>query len=126
MVQRWQAGMPLSGASSGAIVFCEWRQHLTWPSPLRLVHGFGLVAGCAVAPHHDLARAHRWATLVAHRHPELVILGIDERTALVGREGRFEVRGSGGATVLQRGGTVRHHAGEAVRLEHAAELTWSS
>lgn len=126
IVRRWQAGVPLSGASSGAIAFCEWRQHLTWPSPLRMVHGFGLVPGCAVAPHYDLAPAHRWATLVARRHPDLVILGIDERTALVGRNGEFEVRGRGGVTVLHGGAAVRRTVGEAVRLETTAELAWSS
>jgi cyanophycinase len=94
-------GVPLSGSSAGAIAMCEWRQHLQPPRPFQLVRAFGLVRGCAAAPHFDRYGLSRWAAQVGRRYPKLRILGLDDRTALIGRDGEFTVYGSGGVTVLE-------------------------
>lgn len=104
----WLRGAHLTGSSSGAMVAAAWRQSVRPPFAVR--PGLGLVADLAVAPHHDLALPRAVASWRAHTHPHLVIAGIDERTALVGCDGRFEVRGTGTVT-LRRGRwsrTLRH------------------
>lgn len=94
-------GVPLSGSSAGAIAMCEWRQHLQPPRPFQLVRAFGLVLGCAAAPHFDRYGLDRWAAQVSRRYPKLSILGLSDRTALVGRDGEFTVYGSSTVTLLE-------------------------
>lgn len=100
-------GVPLSGSSAGAIAMCEWRAHLQPPRPFKLVRAFGLVRGCAAAPHFDRYGLSRWGTQIGRRYPRLRILGLDDRTALIGRDGEFTVYGPGGVTVLEGGKATR-------------------
>lgn len=93
IARRWRAGAHLAGSSSGAMVLGAWRQAVRPPFAVR--PGLGLVPGVAVAPHHERPAVQRVARLRASTHPHLTILGIDERTALVGRDGQFRVLGRG-------------------------------
>ena len=101
ILELWEGGVPLSGSSAGAIALCEWRQHLQPPRPFRLVRAFGLVRGCAAAPHFDRYGLDRWAWQVSKRNPQLRILGLNDRTALVGRDGEFTVYGASSVAVLE-------------------------
>ena len=113
-------GVALSGSSAGAIAMCEWRQHLQPPRPFQLVRAFGLVRGCAAAPHFDRYGLDRWAAQVSRRYPKLRILGLSDRTALVGRDGAFTVYGSGSVTVLQGRTTTRIPRAGSLELTLAA------
>lgn len=114
IVELWQDGVPLSGSSAGAIAMCEWRQHLQPPRPFQLVRAYGLVPGTAAAPHFDRYGLQRWAAQVGIRYPALRILGLDDRTAMIGRGSQFTVHGSGGVTLLQAGKRRRFPAGAAM------------
>jgi cyanophycinase-like exopeptidase len=80
---------------------CEWRQHLQPPRPFQLVRGFGLLPGCAAAPHYDRYGLNRWVGQVSRRYPRLRILGLTDRTALIGRDGDFTVVGQGSVTLVE-------------------------
>ncbi len=114
VVARWRAGAALVGSSSGAMVLAAWRQTVTVPFAVR--PGWGLLPGTAVAPHHELGFPRAVATVRARTHPHLTILGIDEATALVGREGRFQVLGTGAVTLHRGTWQRRYGAGEWVDL----------
>lgn len=107
ILELWKSGVPLSGSSAGAIALCEWRQHLQPPRPFRLVRAFGLVRGCAAAPHFDRYGLDRWAVQVARRNPLLRVLGLNDRTALVGRDGEFTVYGASSVTVIENQRSTR-------------------
>lgn len=106
LVARWQAGVHLVGSSSGAMVVGSDRQTVRPPFAVR--PGFGLLPNVAVAPHHELTVARTVAAWRARTHPHTVIVGIDEATGLVGRDGRFQVLGQGRVTV-RRGAWIRVH-----------------
>jgi len=76
-------GAVLAGASAGAMAFAE----LTW-TPAGLIDGLGLVRRVIVLPHAD---ASSWSGLVARyglgRPGGTGLLGLAERTALIGRPG---------------------------------------
>lgn len=114
VVARWRAGASLVGSSSGAMVLAAWRQTVRPPFAVRT--GLGLLPDTAVAPHHDLAIPRLVATTRARTHPHLTIVGIDDMTALVGRDGTFHVRGAGGVTVHRGTWQRRYRQGARVDL----------
>lgn len=109
-------GVALSGSSAGAIAMCEWRQYFRPPNPLKLVRAFGLVPGTAAAPHFDRYGLDRVVTRISRQYPHLEILGLEDKTAVVGRGTDFQVHGRGGVTVVHGGRLQRFPAGALLQL----------
>jgi cyanophycinase len=99
IIARWEAGAGLTGSSAGAIDLFERRLNLFLPDPFRLIPGFGLLHGFVVAPHFDRLRVRRWFSPFLRRMGGLAVLGIDESTGLVGRDGHMQVLGTGSVTI---------------------------
>ena len=96
---RWEAGAGLTGSSAGAIDLFERRLNLYLPDPFRLIAGFGLLHGFVVAPHFDRLRVRRWFSPFLRRIGGVAVLGIDESTGLIGRDGHMKVLGTGSVTI---------------------------
>lgn len=115
IVDRWKQGSALSGSSSGAMVMASHRQSVQ--PPFKVTPGFGLIANCAVAPHHELWFPRGVAVRRARKMPSLVIIGVDERTALIRtRSDEFQVVGSGGVTIHRAEVADHYPAGSMVDL----------
>jgi cyanophycinase-like exopeptidase len=99
ITSRWEAGAGVTGSSAGAIDLFERRLNLYPPVPFRLIPGFGLLQGFVVAPHFDRLRVRRWFSPFLKRMEGLPVLGIDESTGLVGRDGMMQVLGTGSVTI---------------------------
>jgi cyanophycinase len=114
-----RAGTILAGCSAGAMFLagrqCEMRRRrLPWP--LRWGSGLGVVPNAAVLPHYD-AWPEPLSALIALQAPRgSVVLGIDEHTAIVGRDGSWQVHGRGRVTVWRRRRRERFRAGDVFRL----------
>ncbi len=117
-------GGVVAGCSAGAMVLAArqprvvGRRFFRFPRGWR--DGLGLVEGAAVIPHYDafpevLALA---VVLIAPRGT--VVLGIDEETAAVGRDGSWHVRGPGRVTVWRGRDRTRHRPGDSFRLDDGA------
>jgi cyanophycinase len=112
-------GATLVGCSAGAMTLADrhWdtrRRRLFWP--LRWHEGLGLAPGASVIPHYD-AFPEPMAALVVLQSPRgLTTLGIDEETALVGRDGSWQVQGRGRVTVWRGRHRTRYRRGEVFRL----------
>jgi peptidase E len=98
IMSRWEAGAALTGSSAGAMALFERRLNLYPPDPFRLIPGLGLLDGFVVAPHFDRLRVRRWFKPFLGRMGNLEVLGIDESTGLVGRDGEMQVLGRGAVT----------------------------
>jgi cyanophycinase-like exopeptidase len=86
------------------------------PLPIRWSNGLGLVEGVAVLPHYD-AWPEPLSALVALQSPRrTVVLGIDEDTAVVGRNGAWQVHGVGRVTAWRGRHRERFRRGDAFRL----------
>ena len=116
-------GAVLAGCSAGAMVLVgrSWdflrvpRLGLPLPFPIRWQRALGLVEGMAVLPHYD-AYPEPLSACVALLAPRGgVVLGIDEHTAVVGRDGAWQVHGPGRVTVWRGRRRERFHRGEAFR-----------
>ena len=114
-----ERGAVLAGCSAGAMVLAghafDFRVRLV-PWPLRWGHGLGFAPGVSVVPHYD-AWPEPLSALIALQAPRgSVVLGIDEETAVVGRDGGWQVHGASRVTVWRGRRRERFRAGEVFRI----------
>lgn len=113
-----ERGAALVACRAGAMVLgdrcLEVRRRLGWP--IRWERAFGLVRGAAIAPRYDRMPEPLMAFLVLQAPSDVTVLGIDERAALVGHSGAWQVRGEGRVTVWRGRRRNRHRAGDVLRV----------
>lgn len=117
-------GAVVAGCSAGAMAIVGRtpklrfvpRIRLPLPFPLRWADGLGLVPGVAVLPHYDALPEAVAAVLALQAPRGGVVMGIDEDTAVVGRDGVWQVHGRGRITVWRGRHRERYRRGEAFRL----------
>jgi cyanophycinase len=116
----WQAaleayadGAVLAGSSAGAMVLC---QYYFDPAHQQVAEGFNLLPNTCVLPHHNTFGV-RWAQQLAKLLPGVVLIGIDERTAMLDdgageRTTSWRVYGQGAVTIYRQGQPVIYSPGE--------------
>ena len=118
-------GAVIAGCSAGAMAIVGRtmdfhfipKVRIPLPFPIRWRHGLALVDGVAVLPHYD-AWPEPFSAAVALQAPRRsVVLGIDEETAVVGRNGAWQVHGAGRVTVWRGRHRERFRRGEVFRAE---------
>jgi len=112
-------GAVLAGCSAGAMVLAghafDFRMRVA-PWPLRWRHGLGFVERASVIPHYN-AWPEPLSALIALQAPRgSLVLGIDEETAVVGRDGAWQVHGRSRVTVWRGRRRDRYRAGETFRI----------
>lgn len=112
-------GAVLAGCSAGAMVLAGRlvgfrRTILPWP--IRWRPALGVVAGAAVLPHYDALPETITAAMALRAPRGVVVLGIDEDTAAVGRNGSWQVHGRSRVTVWRGRHRERHRSGEIFRF----------
>jgi cyanophycinase len=101
LIESWDAGMALAGSSAGAMVLCD---PMVDPRGGAFTLGLGLVENMTIVPHHD-----NWSEDKAHRTLQLapkglIVVGVDERTALVrAPSGGWRAVGAGKVTAWRDG-----------------------
>lgn len=104
IVEAWQAGAVLAASAQAATALCD---HMVDARGGAFTVGLGMVTGLTVIPHYDLwsdDKTHR-TTKLAQR--DLVVAGVDERTALVrDPQGAWTVQGAGTAAFFRGGVSV--------------------
>jgi cyanophycinase len=117
-------GTAVAGCSAGAMAVVGRcvdfrtvpRLRVPIPFPIRWRPALGLVDGIAVLPHYDAFPEALSACIALQAPRGGAILGIDEGTAVVGRNGAWQVHGRGRVTVWRGRHRERFHRGEAFRL----------
>jgi cyanophycinase len=104
IVEAWRDGAALAGSSAGAMALCEWtlvRERMPGDARRRYLPALGLVPGVAVLPHLETF-GHRWveSALAAAPRDDVTLLGIDERTGAVWRDGSWSAMGAGAVTLV--------------------------
>ncbi len=120
-----ERGGALVGCSAGAMVLggrqIQWRRRLRrLPFPVRYAESLAVVPGCAILPHYDRLPEPVTALMALQAPRGLTVLGVDENTGLVGRDGSWQVRGAGRVTVWRGRHRTRHRHGDVVRLDDPA------
>ena len=113
----WRRGAVLAGSSAGAMALCSHTLvRATWPNRFhrRPIEALGAVPRTAVLPHYDTF-GHRWVESAREAAPDLTLLGVDERSAVVWREGAWTAYGPGATTVVRGEKVARFESGEEVK-----------
>jgi cyanophycinase-like exopeptidase len=84
--------------------------------PIGWRDALGMVPGTIVIPHYDAFPEPLSAALALAAPSDTIVLGIDEETALVGRDGAWQVHGHGRVTIWRGRHRQRLHAGDTLRL----------
>jgi cyanophycinase len=116
MFAAWRDGASLAGSSAGAMALCSHTLvRAVWPNRFnrRPADALGLLARTAVLPHFDTF-GHRWVESAHAAAPELTLLGIDERSAAVWRDGTWRAMGPGSVTVIKGAKVGRFGSGQEV------------
>jgi cyanophycinase len=113
-----ERGGVLAGCSAGAMVLCDRQALVRRPPhvPLRYEHALGVVPSTAAFPHYDKIPEAMSALMILRAPRGTIVLGLDEGTAAVGREGGWQVRGRGRVTVWRGRHRERYRDGDAFRL----------
>ncbi len=112
----WRHGAALAGSSAGSMALCSHTLvRATWPnrSHRRPIDALGVVAQTAVLPHYDTF-GNRWIESAQAAAPDLTLLGIDERSAVVWDGHGWRATGPGAVTVI--------HGSKITRFESGAEV----
>jgi cyanophycinase len=104
IVEAWRGGAALAGSSAGAMALGEWtliRDRMPGDDRRQYRPALGVVPGVAVLPHFETF-GHRWVESAHEAAPrdDVVLLGIDERSAAVWRNGTWTALGPGGVTII--------------------------
>ncbi|MGZ4124469.1 MAG: Type 1 glutamine amidotransferase-like domain-containing protein [Actinomycetota bacterium] len=115
VVGAWRNGAALGGSSAGAMALGEWtlvRARMPGDARRRYAPALGLVPRVAVLPHYD-SFGHRWAESALAERPrdDVVLVGPDERTAALWRDGAWSALGDGGVTVITTTGRATFPSG---------------
>ena len=116
MFEAWLAGAALAGSSAGAMALCSHTLiRASWPNRFnrRPADALGVVPDTAVLPHYDTF-GHKWIESAQRELPAVTLLGIDERSAAVWRDGTWSAAGPGAITVIKGSDTMSFRSGEQI------------
>lgn len=117
IVAAWRGGAALAGSSAGAMGLCQWtlvRQSYPGSTRRRPNDALNLVPGTAVLPHYDAFGQHWIASAQDVLGSDVLLLGLDERTAAVWRAGTWTALGDGEVTLVRGERRDSFAAGERV------------
>lgn len=115
IVGAWLGGAALAGSSAGAMALGGWtliRDRRPGDAKRRYAPGLGLVPGVAVIPHFDTF-GKDWVRGALQDPPreDVILLGIDERSAAVWTARRWVALGAGAVILFRDGGQRRYEGG---------------
>jgi cyanophycinase len=111
-------GAVIAGCSAGAMVLGGYQIRFgggRFPKPpIGWDESLGFVPGIIVMPHYDAFPETLVTPMVLTAPNDALVVGIDEDTALVGRDGTWQVQGRGRVTVWRGRHRERHLAGSSI------------
>jgi cyanophycinase len=111
-------GAVVAGCSAGAMVLGAHQLRVGGrrflQMPVSWQDGLGLVPRMVIVPHYDAVPETLVAPMALAAPEGALVVGIDEETALVGRDGTWQVQGRSRVTVWRGSRRERHRAGSTV------------
>lgn len=105
-------GAVVGGASAGAMVLME---YLYDPSSGKVRPGLGLVPGAVFAPHFN-SFGKKWVPQLQAALPHSLLIGVDEKVAIIGQDNNWQVYGRGWITIYRQGKPFKYQGGQPFKL----------
>lgn len=96
LVTAWRSGAVVAASAESAAVLCT---HMVDNRGGAFTVGVGLLDSLTVVPRADTWSEDKWHRTVRLAAPDLAVVGIDERTALISGPDGWRAEGAGGVTV---------------------------
>ncbi len=109
VLRAYAAEAVVGGSSAGAMVVCE---HYYDPETAQVRPGLNLLANACVLPHHN-GFGRSWAPDLVKALPEVTLIGLDERTGILGDAAHWTVHGKGQVTLYRSGIQTTFRRGDA-------------
>lgn len=114
----WSHGAALAGSSAGAMALGQWtltRARRPGDHERRYRAALGLLPNVAVLPHYDTF-GNRWvaSALAGRPNEDVVLVGVEERSAAVWVDGTWRAMGPGRVTVITVGDERRFVSGDSI------------
>ena len=113
-------GAVIAGCSAGAMVLGSHQLAMgglrATRFPVSWQESLGFVPGVVIVPHYDAIPEALLMPLILAAPKSDLVVGIDENTALVGRDGAWQVEGQGRVTVWRGSHRKRYRAGSDIPL----------
>ena len=115
MLAALRSGAVIAGSSAGAMILCD---HYYDPHEKNIFRGLGLIPQACILPHHDTF-GKSWASELSQRLPGVVLIGIDEETAMLddGPTNQWQVYGAGGITLYKNDSKMHFTSGQRFGLK---------
>lgn len=113
MKEALEKGAVVGGASAGAMVLME---QMYDPSTGGVIRGLGLVPGAIFVPHFN-SFGKKWVDKLLPAVAEGLLIGVDEKVAIIGRGNDWQVYGRGWVTVYRQGKPAKYQGGQPFKLE---------
>jgi cyanophycinase len=111
-LKAWENGAVLGGSSAGAMVLTE---QMYDPNTGGVINALGLVKAGALMPHHN-SFGRRWYDKLNKLSPDATLIGIDEKTAMIGSGNDWRVYGKGWVTIYRGGRPFKFVSGQPFKL----------
>jgi cyanophycinase len=105
-------GAVIGGASAGAMVLME---HLYDPNSGQVRSGLGLIPNTVFVPHFN-SFGRKWVPKIQTAIPQALLIGVDEKVAIIGQGNEWQVFGRGWITVYRQGKPYKYQGGQPFKL----------
>lgn len=113
MRQALENGAVVGGSSAGAMVLME---YLYDPGSGQVRPGLNLVGNAIFIPHFNTF-GRKWIERLQAARPEALLLGVDEKVAILGQGNDWQVYGRGWVTIYRQGKPTKYQGGQSFKLE---------
>lgn len=100
LVSAWRSGGVVAAAAESATVLCT---HMVDSRGGAFTVGLGLIDSLTVLPRADTWSEDKWHRTARLAPPDLAVVGIDERTALISGPDGWRAEGAGGVSAWREG-----------------------
>ncbi|HEX2910348.1 MAG TPA: cyanophycinase [Chloroflexia bacterium] len=114
MQEALNSGAIVGGSSAGAMVLAQYMYN---PSTGEVIPALGLLPNTLFIPHFNTF-GRKWVDKIQAALPDVLIIGVDEKVAIIGRGNDWQVYGRGWITLYRKGKPAKYQGGQPFKFDY--------